>query len=241
METSNEDKKWGVPTLIGIGTAIVVFVAILWAISVTGDGDFGILDEADQSVKEEKWQIYTNESLGFRLEYPPNWHVSESVGVQRPAVTIHKKLAVVGELPPFGPLVNSTFVSIFPRGISDNIVVGLISTSTIKTVAGEFDISDHLLSSGEVWSRSFAVTNAPEPWTDSGFIFARTQVDDFEEYCFIEEEEIPVGSCLSKGNGTLVRDGTIDDKSDFEIKSRILSSFAFIEVTESQSPISSHK
>ncbi len=138
-----------------------------------------------------------NEELaefGVQLSSDEGWTITatnsdETVAV--PIATIHPEDVSENEFdPPYDHFINANHVSVYPKGFP---IEGLmVSAEPIEEDFG-FALSAEskmfVTESGQPFALYLKPQQLPQGWTQSGYIFARAQINDFDQYCLTSESE----------------------------------------------------
>lgn len=182
------------------------------------------------TINTNGWSTYTNEQFGFSLMYPPEWQVYEAPNDPiAPKFNIYKPGSDEQTLPLTHHSPNVTHVSVFPKGIPTEGIFGESETSTVSFSVPTNQARDYLLSDGTHWSTFAGIDTTHPKWNDSGFIFARTNIQDEETTCFRDTEFQEPEQCDPLTGDRIIRHGTIN-AMDRAIQEAILSSFTIEEV-----------
>ncbi len=187
---------------------------------------------ASDHLNIDDWVTYTNEQFGFSVRHPREWEVFEAEADPiTPKFNIYKPGSETSELPYTHHSPDATHVSIFPQGIPTEGVFGEWQDSTVDFTVPVGDARDYTLSDDTVWATYARVTNAPEPWNESGFLFARVAIKDQTSDCLRDDEHISPEACDPLTGDQLIHHGSIDE-DDRAIQEAILASFTFTENKE---------
>jgi hypothetical protein len=221
-------KKINKTVLVLITAALVLF---LWFLTLDkGTGGDGIIIGSE----ENGWNTYINEEYNFKISFPNDWKVYEDFELTSPIVNVYKPQ--FDKKPPFDHFSNTNAVSIFPRGVETEALIGQIIDSDIdfetdfsETGATVEKVSDYVLENGQIWARYITFEGLEEPWKPWGSVWSRAEISDSEFYCIsgMTGENIEVNNCNPFGGDVFVRQGEIDP-TIVEIQDRILESFSFL-------------
>lgn len=178
--------------------------------------------------QEVAWQTYENPEYGFRLEYPEGWGVAEfSDTFSGPMFNIYKLPLPEGVSLPLNHFSEATQVSLYPKGIPTEGVYGENRPTTFEFPEKLRQGFDYTLEDGTVWARYLNPEQYLPNWSQAGFIWAKTKVDNLKTVCIQDGEEVSENQCdLFEGNGMIVRSGKINQE-DAKTVEKILESFAF--------------
>lgn len=178
------------------------------------DTDNNSNDGPDQPADEEDWLTYSDPVYGFTVEYPADWRFATDVVAGEPRFSIYKE----GQ-PPLSHHVNSTQVSVFPRGLGTEGPVGESRTiSADLTAATESMVVEHYLSNNVPRGYYVRFSDAPASWEDYGYVWGAVAVQN------LQAEEVPAENPDFMPTSRL--SGQVSAQ-DFATVKRILASFEF--------------
>ena len=198
--------------------------------------------QGDSVPAETQWLTYTNETYGFRLEYPSDWRVAEFSDGAFPAINVYKPETTEGLDLPLIHHSNATQVSVFPNGVPTEGIIGQSQPSTLTFKPGGALATDFVLADGSRWATYSRFNRAPAGWDQSGFVWGAVKLDDLTIDCLVDGVELPTDQCAPPlpDGAVLLRHANVSrqDRADVE---RILSSLTFTQptksTTDSQAPV----
>ncbi len=148
-------------------------------------------------VKEQKenlrdgWLTYKNEEYDFSMQLPAGWIVATgTLKTGDPAITFYKARIKNGTTTVYGPNDDATHVSVYPLGVAGEGLSGKTKHSKVIIATPQASAKDYILKSGKAWATKGEFDIHPDSWNDSGFIFARTLVEEEEVKYMRGDEEI---------------------------------------------------
>lgn len=168
----------------------------------------------------DDWEIYENKDLGFRLQYPPNWNISESRENGIDTVNFYPGSTVdrvdVND--------NQFHFSVYTNNIDDFSISGPSFETNFGENLNSTD-TEYSLRNGDWWARSLEWVSGDH----SGIIWMSRAVDSLDYICIDEtDNEVDVDQCNEASGDELYRVGFVDDSKDSTL-SKILSSFEILE------------
>jgi hypothetical protein len=129
---------------------------------------------------------------------------------------------------PLTHFVNISNVSVFPEGIATEGLVG--ETKDLDLDVG-FDVSEesklYTLEDGTPFAAYIKPVDYPESWTENGFIWIRTEIQNLETSCLKDGEEVDNCDPLADQDIEIVRKGEVDQEL-WEKQIQVLKSFSFL-------------
>jgi|GEM_PF-4601438 len=167
---------------------------------------------------EPEWTVYTNDDYDFQVSYPVGWKIgTQSLGSE-PVISNYKD----GQ-PPCSHHVNSTQVSIFPKGLGTEGPIGENRAVTEDLTLGiERGPREFFINVGPAYAYSISFEQRPVTWENFGYVWASVLVKDKKS----------VGSDCQMGDtgcdpfNTTKVSGSID-QNDFHTVKEILKTFRF--------------
>lgn len=193
----------------------------------------GQISESD-NVEAEGWKTYTNEVFNFKIDFPSDWKLAEDFNRASPIINIYKPR--FDARPPFDQFSDINAVSIFPRGIETEALIGQMTESRVEIDFPDLAVSvdkavDYSLVDGGVWATYITFDGLTEPWEPWGSIWATAEIKDVKFSCLSgpasAQIEIELEKCNPFGGDVFTRKGTVDPEI-IVIQERILESFRFI-------------
>lgn len=217
----NLNKKNFLYFLIFITAIIFVFVGL--------NRDFGNdASKGNISISEERpaWNLYKNEVYNFEISYPSNWELHEEFEESSPTINIYIPNGEVE--PPFDHFAEINNVSIFPKGLQTEAVIGQSKESDLDLDINYNSATDYLLEDGTVWATYINPDDLEDPWKTWGFIWVRNTIDDIEYKCISNESEVSLDYCNPFEGDEFIRAGSVDQDMR-ETQEEIIKSFKLIE------------
>ncbi len=215
-------KKLSKKKITYIVIILIVFLGIFFFYNETHKQDI-----KSEVVKSEsgQWTTYFNYEYGFSIDFPEGWEINEDYKNVSPTINIFMPNKKV--IPPFDHFADINNVSIYPKGLPTEAVIGQSKTTDID-LDYKFDKSiDYILEDGSAWATYINFEKVSDPWKPWGFLWAKTVVNDIEYKCLRSGKEIELDNCNPFEDDEFVRMGVVD--SDIrEIQEKIIRSFKFI-------------
>jgi len=205
--------------------ALAVAGMVWWFVDINQESaDFNGESDSEGNQSEQKYgnesaveqgEMWTNAQYQFSLQYPQKgWQaVSDTSASLSPKFTIFSEPTPEDESPPFDHFANATHVSVYPRGIPTEGVVG-----TTRDIAFEvpFALSSesttYVLEEGMPYATYLVPQNPPASWNDSGFVWVRARIENFSSVCLRNGEEIDMEACdILGGDDSVVHRGNVDE------------------------------
>ncbi len=187
---------------------------------------------------EISMNVYSNQKYGFSIEYPDSgWDVVVDEDSQTvPKINLYKPDPVGNTDIPLNHFSNSTHVSVFPQGIPTE---GLYGQNEEFRRAMNIDYTSDskvfVLEDGTPFAYFIRPKNAPlANWNESGFIFARLELDNQETYCLRNGERVDQTKTQCDpltGGDQVVWNGSVK-QADLNIIDTMLSTFDFLDEAE---------
>lgn len=215
-------RKYLVVTILLILAAIFLTIGIIKLNNQTIKP--GIVEK---SIEQENWTKYTNKELNFTISFPDSWKIYEDMSdVNSPKINVYKP-KYKNNLP-FDNLSPETNISIFPKGIATDAVVGRTQDVKFELQEKTSKSFDYLLSNNVAWASYITFLNVPKSWKPWGFIWINTEINNLKYSCKSGNEIVPIESCNTFEGDILERQGSID-KDTRNTQLKILSTFKFID------------
>ena len=166
-----------------------------------------------ENIDLSEWEVYKNSEYGFKLKYPYDWNMMENLDDPiGPAISFYIKPAGVPVSDFLDHFANINHVSVYPDGIPTEGVVGETEEVSLTFNSSLSDSSKlYLLEDENPFAAYLQFKNSPEAWKDPGFAWARLQVDNLEEKCLRDSQEISMDQCDPFANDDMiVRKGSVD-------------------------------
>jgi len=219
--------------ILGSTLAVIVFGVLLVGMGKTSDRKPTIVSVAPPvpskpaPIDISKWQSHYNPTYGFEIKFPRDWQIYEGELYSTPIVNIYKK----GEVkePPFTHHSQVTQVSIFPRGVPTEGVVGEIRASNFSLDEETNIANDFILSDETPWASFLTFKNPSSKW-QGGFVWTELAVTGLGVRCVdpaLPTRVIAPADCFDIPGGTIVRSGSVNS-GDRAIEERIVSTFRFV-------------
>ncbi len=178
---------------------------------------------------EEKkvMERFSNDKFDFSLRYPAeDWNMYQKETDMEPKFNFYLK----PQDPPLTPLSNLSHVSVYPKGI---LTEGLFGETKDLDFDVGIEVSEeskvYILEDGTPFAALIKPEASPLSWNESGFIWMRLKIEDLEEKCFRDGEEITKEECGSLLEDDLIaRTGTVD-KELWETQKEVVESIEFEE------------
>ncbi len=175
----------------------------------------------------DEWVVYENEEFSFSLEHPPEWTVHSRNRGDIPTFHFLPPSVDIDEEEVLTHHSDRSHVSVFPHGYPTEGIFGQARHSRVIMSNAEVeDKTDYILGSEEAWGTMMTFSDAPEGWTEAGFIWSRADVEDFEFRCFDGDDEVPRESCDPVRGHEFRHFGSLD-RLERRIQEEVLSSFTF--------------
>lgn len=222
-------------TLLGLAVAILAGVVVLYLIGKSAPQPMNIPEPSSEEVIEtetvanprEGWRVYESEEYGFRVEFPQGWVVATgTLSTGDPAITISQAVSTSSAETVFGIDDVASHVSIYPRGVTGSDIINKTKASEVVITVPQASASDYILKSGKPWATKATFEKSPESWSEAGFVFARTVIEEESlEYMRGDVQIAEFEFDPLKGD-VLERSGFLDSKIR-ETQEEILRSFSF--------------
>lgn len=178
-----------------------------------------------------KWQSYYSPTYGFEVKYPSDWEVFEGDLYGTPAINIYKTKTGQDEdkALPLSHHSSGTHVSIFPKGVPTEGVLGENHSSKFSFDEETKNAIDFTLAGGMPWASYLNFKNPPSSWEPFGFVWLSLEIINLKEECISPTNEIvsPSINCFDVSGAQFVRSGKVSAE-DRLIEERILSTFHFV-------------
>jgi len=213
-------KQWLIVILIG---GILIFVGLVALIAQYKTNPTSNTVPVDTS----GWLIYVNSTYHFSMKYPPSWRVIEDGTGDNPVITFYKigEEKIAGSSS-YGPSVNATNISIYPKGLATENILGTRTRSHILLREKTREANDLTLQDGSVFASEYVFYNAPQPWALWGFVWARVAVSNLQTECVVGTIVTSENACMPTGKGNFVYKGSRSD-IDRTLEEVMLKTFIF--------------
>lgn len=212
---------------------LVVIVLLSLAIILLAIGIYKLTTQkikpgtVEKSVEQENWVVYTNKDFGFRVSFPEDWKVYEDLSnTEVPKINIYKP-QYKNNLP-FDNFSSETNVSIFPKGIPTDAVVGHTQDVNFNLELKTLKSFDYILDNNVAWASYISFTDIPKSWQPWGFVWLNTQIENLKYICKSGQQEVSLEECNTFEGDILERQGSID-KETRNTQLKILRTFKFID------------
>ena len=216
--------------------SILVLVGILWHIASQDADPLPKRDEVIKNVEvidTSSWHIYTNDTYQFTIAYPEPWAVDVSDDQLTPSITVYKP-GEPGELGTLDHFANRTHVSIYPRGLPIEGVIGEQRPSSVTLAYQTNQAIDFVLTEHNPWATYITFVVTPDRWGPSGYIWASNRVTNLFTVCSRGGQTIPRTECDPLFGDTMTREGEVSEE-DRQLIEVILGTFRFLEQAPSNS------
>jgi hypothetical protein len=181
--------------------------------------------EVEISENNPSWNLYENKEYGFSVEFPSNWKIYEDFETVSPTINIYLPNSKVE--PPFDHFADIDNVSIFPKGLQTEAVIGQSQKTKIEFNFESDKSVDYLLSDGTVWATYLSFDSLKEPWKPWGFVWTRNTIKDLEYLCMRNSYEISLDECNPFDGDEFVRFGSVNPEIRL-VQEEIIKTFKFI-------------
>lgn len=188
-------------TLLGL-SLFFIFIGVY----NLGSDEKGIVTKNDQ---EQGWQNYTNKTYGFSIDFPKNWVLYENFDTHTPVINIYKQDLGIGK-PPFDFYSDVNQISIFPKGLETEELVGETIDSKIDF---DFEVDkkiDYVLGDETVWATLLNPNFNLESWKEWGFIWISSKINNKKNVCIRNGAEISFEECNPYGGDIFRTYGAVD-------------------------------
>lgn len=216
-------KKLNKKTLIFVCFIILGIIIILFGIESLDTGS--IKGEVEISEINPTFNTYTNLEYGFKIDFPSDWKIYENFEDVSPTINIYLPKEDVS--PPFDHFADINNVSIFPKGLQTEAVIGQHQDSELDLDISIGESRDYLLEDGTIWA-SYINPDLEDPWKPWGFIWTRNIINNVEYKCLRESQQVELDTCNPFQGDEFVRSGDIDQEVR-ETAEEIVNSFRLIE------------
>jgi len=204
----------------------VVFFAVLVII-------FGIKQVSNNDIEGEvriselnpSWNTYVNEEYGFSIDFPSSWKVFEDSKSVSPTINIYLPKRNIN--PPFDHFAEINNVSIFPKGLQTEVVIGDSNKTEVDFNFDSDKSVDYVLDNGIPWATYINFANLDEPWKPWGFMWSRVVIDDLGYRCVSSGVEVGLDECNPFEGDRFIRSGVVDDEIR-EVQKEIIGTFKLI-------------
>jgi len=206
---------------------LIVVIVILVILKIQTTNKTNQAGTVTESVTEGiVWKTYTNTQYGFKVSFPSDWKIFEDFSQTSPIINIYKP--DFDTKPPLNQFSDANAVSIFPRGVETEALIGEIVESNIKIKADTDKAVDYLLDNGEIWATYVTFKTVPESWKPWGSVWLVTKIKNLDFSCRSNNQIIEVENCDPFAGDTFIRIGQTD-KEIWATEVKILGSFEFLE------------
>lgn len=179
-----------------------------------------------ESTIENNWIKYTNKEFNFEISFPNTWKVHEDFSNKDiPKINIYLDKYKINL--PLDNFSSDTNISIFPKGIPTDAVIGQIVDGKIDLLEKTSQVKNYKLLNGDIWAKYVTFLEVPKNWQSWGFVWVNNEIKNLKYKCFSGKQEIKLEDCNIYEGDILERDGIIDLKIGDE-QMRILKTFNFI-------------
>jgi hypothetical protein len=185
------------------------------------------IDPSAEAINTDAWATYTNETFDFSIKIPPGWNVVELSDEELFSGVNFYPVGVTADLPitHHSDVAN---VSVFPEGIPTEGVFGELVDSNVVFNETTSVSNDFTLSDGSRWATFVAFLDAPPSWSESGFVWARVDIENLETECFREGEIVSPEACDPLMGDEIVYHGSVDER-ERAIQEAMLSTLTFVD------------
>lgn len=176
------------------------------------------------SENNPSWNTYVNKDYGFSIDFPVDWKVYEDSKTVSPTINIY--LPKKGINPPFDHFAEINNVSIFPKGLPTEAVIGQFQPTEIELDFKSDKAVDYVLEDGTAWATYISLDRNSEPWKPWGFIWSKIIIENVGYKCFDGKKEIDLDFCNPFEGDEFIRNGQTD-KEIREIEKEIIKSLKF--------------
>lgn len=220
--------------IYGIATGVILFIGFFIIFTKPNLPEL----PGGRGIDTSAWLTYENEDFDFKIMHPADWVVYEAPDhFAGPAFNIYPKSYEAAVTSRDLPLIHHSpapNVSIFPHGVPTEGVFGETAPSTVEFTESPMRAFDFLLENGDRWATFAGYPYGPrnygensKTWMESGFIWARAEIENYNPVCLRDGKEMPVESCDFLGStDQLIHRGQVD-KAMRAIEVEILKSFQF--------------
>ena len=181
--------------------------------------------EVEISENNPAWNLYENKEYGFSIEFPSEWKIYEDFEEISPTINIY--LPKKDVYPPFDHFADINNVSIFPKGVQTETVIGQSQKTKIGFNFKSDKSIDYVLEDGTIWATYISFDSVKDPWKSWGFIWTRNTINNLVYKCQRGELEISLNECNPFEDDKFVRSGSVN--SDIRvIQEEIIKSFKFL-------------
>lgn len=221
-------------TLLGLSVAILAGIAVLYYIGktkpepifVARPAEEGTSTEATENDPRAGWNTYVDSMYDFSIEFPNGWVVATgTLSTGDPVVSVYKAMGTSTNMVYSHQDVVS-HVSVYPLGIAAEGIVGVMEPSKVIVTVPQASAKDYVLESGRPWATKAVFDVYPESWNASGFLFARSKIQEEEIKYMRGDTQIAQYEFDPFTGDSIVRSGFIDTQ-EREVEEEILRSFSF--------------
>jgi hypothetical protein len=186
-----------------------------------------------KTTEDGSWNTYVNETYGFTINFPNSWRVSEDFERVSPIINIYKPEFDLQA--PFDHFANYNNVTIFPRGIETESIIGQTNESELLMHESIEELIDekteYILSDKTVWATQINFNKKLQKqlltWKPWGFVWVRTKILDESYSCTNGSVEILLDECNPFEGDEFIRHGKVKTE-DVETLEKIISTFKFL-------------
>lgn len=184
---------------------LLAFLLILYGLSIFNEEETSFIGISENN---PSWNTYINYEYSFSIDFPSTWKVYEDFETVSPTINIYLPNKNVN--PPFDHFAEINNVSIFPKGLPTETVIGQYEKTDVNFSFESDRAIDYVLENGEAWATYISVYDFGDPWKDWGFIWSKVIINDIEYRCLDGDVEIELDSCNPFEGDDFVRVGKID-------------------------------
>lgn len=228
MHISRMKKRGASSSAVIIVLLLIVIAGLgyaLWHVRTTASS--GATATTSPSATNTAWKTYTSTTFHTTFLYPPEWVVYEGTleDGSTPAITAYKKGTT--PLPPYTHHSDVTHVSMFPKGIPTEGVVGATVGTDVHLVETAKRILDYVLDDGARWATMMTFAHPPQGWEAWGFAWASLAIRNKQTACMRDGKEVSEAACDTLAGDDVVLKGSVDAE-DRAREKKILESIRFV-------------
>lgn len=186
---------------------LLAFFFILYGLSLLEEDEKSFVEISEEN---PSWNTYTNKEYGFSIDFPADWKVYEDFETVSPTINIY--IPNKNIKPPFDHFAEINNVSIFPKGLPTEAVIGQSEKTDLELSFESDKAIDYILENGQAWATYISVDNFEDPWKDWGFIWSKVVVKDIEYKCLDGDTEIELDNCNPFEGDEFIRVGNVNQK-----------------------------
>lgn len=226
--------------IYGLATAAILVIGFLVIFKVPNFE--GIIPVEENKVDTSTWLTYENPDFNFKIMHPVDWVVYEAPDhFAGPAFNIYPKSYQASLTSRELPLIHHSAtpnVSIFPHGVPTEGVFGDTVPSNVEFKEPPMRAFDFVLENGDRWATFAGYPYGPrnygedaKTWMESGFVWARADINNYSAVCLRGDKEMPVESCDFLGtDDKIIHRGEVNAEMR-AIEVEILKTFQFTVLT----------